>query len=235
MGFASHVQDNFLGHHLDARRKIHVPLFQWRLGLAGRSAEQVVKPAVRHRQPLAIVEIIHVHPEAAVAPEFDQVPANGFGKLRPAIGRQTHELVFAAVDLEPAVIGERGIQQPQRMGKLQFAQQPDTVAFAIADGRRAPFAHAVEREDCRCVKRAGKECARGVALVMFRENKTGAPRRWKPLPQHPPQVNLVLEPERHRQAKAAKTRGGKGEIRFQQPVELEQRFVVKSDVVQFCR
>ena len=66
-------QHDLLGHRLDAGRQVHVPLLQRRLGSARRTAEQPVKPAVGHRQPLAVVEIIHVQPEAAVGLEVDQV------------------------------------------------------------------------------------------------------------------------------------------------------------------
>ena len=58
---------------LDAGRQIHVPLLERRLRLARRPAEQLVEPLVRHRQALAVVEVLHVQPEAAVGLEIDQV------------------------------------------------------------------------------------------------------------------------------------------------------------------
>ena len=42
-------------------------------GLPRRPAEERVEPAAGHRQPLAVVEVVHVQPEAAVGLEVDQV------------------------------------------------------------------------------------------------------------------------------------------------------------------
>src|SRR5437763_9433411 len=43
MCFPRHVQNNFLGHHLDAGGKIHVTLFELRFRLPRRSAEQLME------------------------------------------------------------------------------------------------------------------------------------------------------------------------------------------------
>ena len=37
--------------------------------------------------------------------------------LRLAVGRQAHDLVLAGVDLEPGVVGEGGVEQPERVRK----------------------------------------------------------------------------------------------------------------------
>ena len=84
-------------------------------GRAGRAAEEVVEPPAGHRQPLAVVEVIHVEPEAAVGLEVDQALEDQVLVDRPAVGGQAHQLVFAAVDLEAAVIGERRIEQAERV------------------------------------------------------------------------------------------------------------------------
>ena len=84
---------------------------------------------------------------------------------------ETHELVFAAVYFEAAIISERGIEQAERVRKFQFAEQSNSVAFADADCRSRPFAYAINCENCRLIKRAGEERAGGVTFVMFCENE----------------------------------------------------------------
>jgi len=113
-----HAQHDFLGDLLDARGQVHVPLFEQGFRGARRPAEKPVEPFAGHRQPRAVVEILHVHPKAAVRLEPNQVPENRLLIDRLAVGGQPHQFVFAAVDLESAVIGEGRIEQSQRMGKL---------------------------------------------------------------------------------------------------------------------
>ena len=87
-----------------------------------------------------------------------------------AVRRQAHQLVLAAVDLEAAVVGDGGIQQPQRMRKLNLTRQLDAIAAADAEGRGAPFADAIQRQNRRLLERAREEGAGGVAFVMVGEN-----------------------------------------------------------------
>ena len=67
-----HAQHHFFGDLLDAGGHVHVPLRQHRFGTARRAAEKLVEPLVGHGQPLAVIEIIHVHPETAVGLELHQ-------------------------------------------------------------------------------------------------------------------------------------------------------------------
>ena len=61
------------GDLLDRRREVHLALGDRRLRRARRTAEQRVELARRHRQPLAVVEVRHVHPERAVVLEVDEL------------------------------------------------------------------------------------------------------------------------------------------------------------------
>ena len=142
-----------------------------RVGLARRAAEQVVKPPVRHRQPLAVVEIPHVEPKTAIGLQVDQVLEDRVLVDRLPIRRQTHQLVLAAVDREAAVIRERRVQQPDRMRKLQMVRELDLVARAAAVRRRAPLADAVQSQNRRLVERAGKERAGRVAFVVIQKDQ----------------------------------------------------------------
>jgi len=93
--------------------------------------------------------------------------------------------------------------------ELQLLLQAQTIAFADAIGGRAPFTHAVQSQDRRRVKRAGKKGAGGVAFVMVGKDQFCLARRGKPLLERPAHVQFVLEPKRHGQAKTAKARGAK--------------------------
>ena len=42
------------------------------------------------------------------------------GVFRLAIGREPHQLVLAGIDLEAGVIGEGGIEQPERVREMQL-------------------------------------------------------------------------------------------------------------------
>ena len=107
------------GDDLDAGGQIHVPLFEGRLGLAGRPTKKLMESSVRHRQALAVVEVAHVEPEAAVRLQIDQVLEDLVAVNRLAVGSQAHQLVFAAVDLEAAIVGERRIQEAQASGEMR--------------------------------------------------------------------------------------------------------------------
>ena len=232
MHLARHREHDVLGHRLDARREIHVPLLDGGLRASGRAAEQLVERRARHRQALAVVEVPHVHPEAAVGPEIDQMLRDEVAIDRPAVRREAHQLVFAAVHLEAAVVRERGVQETERVGELELAREGDPVAAAHAHRRRRPFADAVEREDGRFVERAGEERARGVALVVVGEHDRRADAAANPAPDQPGLLQLLAEPHRHGRDEAREPGRGVREIGFEQPLELAQRLLVEDDIVE---
>ncbi len=82
-----------------------------------------MEAAAGHGQTLAVVEVVHVQPETAVGLEVDQVLVDRLPVDGPAVGGQAHQLVFAAVDLEAAVIGESRVEQPERMRELEMVRQ----------------------------------------------------------------------------------------------------------------
>ena len=170
MHLAAHRQHRVLGDRLDAGGHVHVALLNGRLGIARRRAEQPIEPAVGHRQALAIVEVLHVEPEAPIGLEIDQMFRDEVFVDGPAVGRQSHQLVFAAVDLEPAVVRHGRIQQAERMRELDLLREFDLVATAHAKRRRAPLADAVERENRRLVEGARKESAGRVTFVVVGED-----------------------------------------------------------------
>ena len=212
-----------------------MPLFERRFGPPRRPTQQPMEPFVGHGQSLAVIEILHVHPETAVGFQIHQVTPDQVGLHGRAIRCKAHELVFAAVDLESAVVGERGVEQTERMGKLQLVKQANPVPVTHTQRGRAPFAHAVNGEDRRRFERAGEERAGGMAFVVFGKNESGTARGGKVTPQDAPQMKFVLQPDRHGLPETPKAPRRVGQVGFQQPIELEEGFVIKSDVVQLLR
>src|SRR6266536_1976947 len=81
------------------------------------------------------------------AKRIDDFPVKWINKrniLRLAIRREAHYLVFAAVDFEPGVVGERTVQKPETVRKAQLFQQSDLVAAARSNRTRRPFSHAID-------------------------------------------------------------------------------------------
>ena len=126
-------------------------------------------------------------------------------------------------------------KRPKRVGKRDVVDQADAVPLADSESGRAPLADPVEGHDRRLIERAGEKRTGGMALVMVGEDQPGPGRAAQAAAQGPPHVQLVLEPERHGQPKAAKSARSIGQVGLQQPLELGQRLVVERDVVQIGR
>src|SRR5947207_2273009 len=97
-----HPEHDFLGDSLNARCKVHVPLFDIAFWIPRRTTEQLIKPRVGHGQSLAIVEVVHVQPETPIRFKVDQMLVDNSGVGWSAIWCQAHELVLATVYFEPA-------------------------------------------------------------------------------------------------------------------------------------
>ena len=66
------AEHRVFAHHLNGRGEVHFLRGDERLGLTRRTAEQLMEPGRRHRQPLAIVEVRHVHPDRSVGHHPDE-------------------------------------------------------------------------------------------------------------------------------------------------------------------
>ncbi len=164
-GVSRHPQDDFLGDLLDRGRQIHFALRDRAFRIARRPAEKLVKFGARHRQPLAIIEILHVHRQRPVGLEVDEFVENNVDIFRFAVGREAHELVFAGIDPKAGEIGERAVKQAERMRKFAASCSISIlIAPADADAGRVPFAHAVHRQNGRLVERRREKRAGGVRL-----------------------------------------------------------------------
>ena len=106
-----HAQHDFFRDFLQRAGKVHFTLCKRRFRLAWRAAKQLGEFRTGHRQPCAVVEILHVHLERPVFLQVDEVLIDRFDVLRLTVRRKTHHFVFRRVDLEAGKVGERGIQQ----------------------------------------------------------------------------------------------------------------------------
>ena len=168
------AQHHFFRDVLDRPRQIHLSLRQSRLRLPGRTAEQHIELSIGHGQSGAVVEVLHVEPERAVRLQIHQMVVDVFGVLRLAVRSQTHDLVLAGVDLEARVVGERRVQQTQRVRKRHLPERLELVPAAEPRRRRRPLSDTVHAQDRRRIERRGVESGRGVGFVVLAEQQ-----RWK--------------------------------------------------------
>ena len=224
---ARHAQHRHLADFLNRTRDVEVALDQVGLRHPRWRAEQLVERPVGHGETAEVVEVLLVQAERAVFTDVDHVVEQQLDVFRLTVGGETHDLVLARVHLEAEVVGERGVQETQRIRPVELAQQPDVVALAHADRGRGPLAHAVHGEDRGPVEGRRKERARRVRLVMLGVEDLAL------VAQLPPQllveVELVLDPERPRHEERSKPLRRDAEVGLQDPLELEQGLVVKAD------
>ena len=160
------LQDRLLGHLLDRGREVHLAPRDPALGLARRPLEEVVKALVGDDLAVQEAEVVEIQPVGAVRLEVDQHVADAVGVEGPAVGREAHQLVLPGVHLEAAEVGERAVQQPQRVGVVDLLQGPDLLALSAGDARRGPLADAVDGEDRGLGEWGGVERGCGVGEVV---------------------------------------------------------------------
>ena len=229
--------NNILAYALDRGGEVHFLLRQQFFRFARRSAKQRVEPRIGHRQAGAIVEIVHVEVERAVVSDVDQVVSDDAGIFGLAVGREAHHLVFARVDLEPGVVGEGRVQQPERMREVNFLCDRERIAGSRRKRRRRPFADAVHRQDRRVLVGRGKKRRRRVTDVMLGEQD------FSRLDLHAVEYvgqrvadqrflkQLVLDPHRHRRRETLEAPRRKGEIGLENALEFRKRLVIENKEV----
>ena len=233
---AGHSQHGFFGDGLHRCGEVHFALGQRVFRLARRRAEKGVEFRIGHGQPGAVVEIRLVQPVGTIGFKVDEVIQNCLHVFRLAVGRQPHHLVFARIDLEAQVIGKGRIEQAKRVREMDFLE--NFQAVAAADGSRGggPFAHAVHGQHQGFVKRRWKESAGRMAQVMLGKQQAVDPvhpgfELLQLLRQQVFLEQLLAQPQRYRHAKGLESPRCKGVVGFQQALELEERLVVKRDLI----
>ena len=212
---------------------VHVPLLERRLGIARRTAQQLIEPAVCHFAALEKTEAIHVQPERAVRLQVNHVFKNRTGETRLAVRREAHQLVLAGVDAKTAVRRERRVEQTQRVRKVKLAQHLDAVVRASADRRRRPLTDAVHREDGGAIERRRIKRARRVGDVMLGEQDRAVGRQAVELVADGlAQVEFLREPGwQHPQPRRQAGRCD-GQKTLEHPRKFDDRFVVKHNRIE---
>jgi len=83
--------------------------------------------------------------------------AHGIHVVWCTIGCQAHDLILAGIHFEAQVVGERGVEEPERMRKMNLAQHLERIAVTDADRGGGPFADPIHGEDHRLLERRGEE------------------------------------------------------------------------------
>ena len=148
--------------------------------------------------------------------------------LRLPIRSEPHHLVLAGVDLEAGVIGEGRVEQAERVGPPQFAQELELAASADADGGRRPLTNAVHGQNCSLFERGREEGARRMRLVVLGIEKVAFVAAQR-IPQRAIGVEFLLDPERPSLEEGAEALGSGADVRLEDALELEQRLVVEAD------
>ena len=130
-------------------------------------AEESIKLLVRHAQAAWKIEIFQIQPERPVGTQIDQVFVNRWNKSRLAIGRQTHQFVFAGIDPKSAVGSERRVKQSQRMRKTQLLEYLEAIRLPLSNGGRRILTHPIHGEDRRLAERRRVKSAGGVGLMVL--------------------------------------------------------------------
>src|SRR3954447_13175206 len=97
MEFLADSQNYFREDRLHAGGQIGVMLRQLRFRLAGRTTEQPVKPSVSQPRTVAQREIVGIEVKTAVRLDVDEMLFDRIGVDGLAIGRKSHQFVFAVV------------------------------------------------------------------------------------------------------------------------------------------
>src|SRR6185436_4891856 len=125
----------------------------------------------------------------------------------------------ARIDLEAAVVGERRVEQAQRMRESQLALELHLVAPAEAPARRRPFADAVEGHHRGFIERRRKERAAGVRFVVLGEDAAALVLAVEALADLAWDVELLAQPERHRPHERGKALRRVREVGLEQALE----------------
>src|SRR5690606_1956258 len=128
---------------------VHFTLGNRGFRLASGTLEQLVHSSRRHHVPRAVREVVHVQAKGPVLLDLDELVEDLSGVAGFTIGREAHELVFAAIYLEPSEVGQRGVEQAQRVREALFLEYFYRISATDRDASGRPLADSVERQDRR--------------------------------------------------------------------------------------
>ena len=232
MNMLSTCEHNFLGHNLDAGSHIHMLLFERGFRLPGFHFEQAAELVAGHCQALAVVEVLHVHPEAAIGLNVDEMLANAICVDRFSVRCQPHQFVFATIDFESTVISECRVEQAERMRERDLFCKFNPVGFAHPPNRGTPFTDTIQCQDRSLFERAWKECACGMAFMVFGENQLCLRRPGHFFANPAIHHQLLFQPDGNCRHEAAEAGRSERQVCFQKSFELDERLLVEDDIVQ---
>ncbi len=243
-------QHRFVGEVLDRPRQVHLALRQVRLLFARRAAYRFGEAAAGHRESLAVIEVRLVQVNGPVVADAGDLLAQECQVARLTVRSEPHHLVFARIHLEAGEVGERAVEEAERIGEAKLLEEPQVGAAAGAERRRRPLADAVDGDDGRLLERRGVEGGGRVRLVVVaehdlpRERLRQLPRGLRVVglleirqfaPDRVANPELLLHPEGDGLDERAPALRGVVEIGVEQAVELGERLLVEADQRQVGR
>ena len=111
---------------------------------------RTVRPLIRHIAPV-MAEIVEIELERAIGHQTNDL-AHGVQIDRPAIGREAHHLVFVAVVRKAEILGQRLIEDAERMREVHAAVDRERAPSPHAPGCAGEVAEAVDRNDDRLIE-----------------------------------------------------------------------------------
>ena len=157
-------------------------------------------------------------------------------ETRVSIRSEPHDLVLSAIDLETGVVGESRVQQSKRMGKAHFLDHLQVASATNGDRPGCPFANTVKCQHHRFFKRGRVESTGSMTQVVFCKQKLVRVRKsaivlFQVLQKHRLLEQFLLQPNRHCQPERRKTPRCEGNVGLQKPFKLQERLVVKHDMI----
>src|ERR1035437_486172 len=96
-------------------------------------------------------EVTEIELERAIGHQTNDLP-HGVQVDRPAIGGEAHYLVFVAVVRKSEILGQRLIENSERMREVHAAVDRESVPSSRAPGCTGEVAEAVDRNDDRLIE-----------------------------------------------------------------------------------
>ncbi len=234
VGVSAHPEHDLGDDLLDRRGQVAFAFGDRTFGSPRRSAEESIETAVRHLATADVVEVLEIGRERTVGGEADEVLEDGVLVDGSTVGGESHQLVLAGVHPEAGLVGERRVEEAQRVREAQLLQELEMPAPTDADRTRRPFADAVEGQHRRLVEGGWVERRSRMAHVVLREvpalgsrvaDRPEAPLDLVRRPQ------LAAEPLRHRSMKGLEAPGPGRGIARHDAGERGERLLVEHDDV----
>src|SRR5262249_1721698 len=119
---------------------------RWLSRSAAKNREETI---IHHCEAGAEGKIFEIELERALRLYVNEMIKNQSCIFWLAIGGEAHDFVLPGIDLEPRIIGESRIEQPERMRKMNLLYDLQLVIAAERGRCRRPFTNPVHGQDKR--------------------------------------------------------------------------------------